>query len=326
MEKQEFVLNQEVDESTASKAWDIAEGNEDQAREMLREQVLWLKGKFSSTSDPVVGVFLAGFDLDKESVITVKGVVLSTKDDVEVSVKDDRNRFDKNLESLASHPKKMNANTNQLTSIVKDSLTDASSGLRRKISESNVQEIDQELTEKFSRVFDFKVKSIRADVEMERPVDSKQIPTDTSEEGEEEAVEMPCDIEVSPVGIPVASLQPGDDLFVTIVDVDRSDKNIKRRLEAGADPETGMIKARLVSKKASKAGTMNLRVKFSDGVFGKISSGKDVSIRVPTSTQQKRQNAGSNQTIEFLKANSIAVGTAVIVVILLVILVIVLTG
>ena len=325
MSKQQFIQKQDVPREHAEKAWEVAEGDEDQAAQLLRDQSVWLKGQFTASDNPVTGYFILNYDFDESTSLFSKGVVLSSGQDVDVPLSDVYKRFRKNLDSIATHNKKMNANTQQLNSTMSSALeaTDLETHLKSKNSDNAASTLET----RFSQDFDFEIQSVRVQLEVERPVDSAQIPSRDSgqEPKEEEIVEIPCDVEITPVGIPVANLHPGDEIFVSIGDVERSQKNTKRQLEATADPEIGMVKARLESKKTSDVGTLRLKVKLSEGTIGKISCGQDVSIRVPSATKNAKDNARENDVLEFVQENWIALITIIIVVILLISLVVVLT-
>lgn len=325
MSQEQFAQNQDVPPEVAEKAWEVAEGNEERAVELLREESIWVKGQFTGSDNPATGFFILNFDLDESTRLVSKGVVLSTDEDVELPLTDSYQRFQKNLDSIATHDKKMNANTQQMNSVITSILDE--SEFKKYLDSPNTDGIASVLETRFAEEFDFKIQSVRVQLEVERPIDSAQVPSGSSKQEPEgdEVVEMPCDVEITPVGIPVAKLHPGDEIFVSIGDVERFQKNKKRQLEATADPETGMVKATLESKKPSDVGTLRLQAKLADGIVGHISCGQDVSIRVPSSTENKKDISGENEFLEFVQENWIGLATAIIVVILLISLIVVLT-
>ncbi|MFB6355012.1 MAG: hypothetical protein ABEJ65_00660 [bacterium] len=325
MDKQTFIEQRDVSNELAQKAWEVADGDSDKAEGLLSPKTLWVRGKFET--DSASGVFQIAVDVAENHVQNIVASVLGTNDLSDVSLAEDPEQFDQTMATLQKKENMMGGNSERLTETIKESIRPGSE-LFGMIIDQNWDQLSNELEALFNDAFDFRVRTLSIGQSLETQLEHEGIPEESSDEKkEDEEVEIPCNVEISPTkGVSVKKLEPGDQVFVELGDVSPSNKNVALKLEAHKDNDTGLIPAQLERKTGTEAGTMRLRVKFGESTYGVATCGTDVSLTVPESTRVRKNSDAGDDVVEFLKENTVVTVVIGVSFLLFVILVYLLTS
>ncbi len=292
MDKEEYAAQAGAPNKLAEVAWEVAEGDEQRADELLAPATLFIKGKFKDSGGRFGGAFFVRWNFEFQEATECMAIVTGGEEGVDISLDANPAQFSDRISMRLQTGQRMGGNTDTLQAALDEILQDGSSNLRQKIDageiaslEGDFMELIQENLEISKPSVNLKYKVARKIEEMEEEVEAVE---ETAAEEEEEEYVLPCEVEINPVrGVPLARIQMGDMIYVDLGNLKGQQEKIGRVLTKRKD-ETGLIPAKLVSSQSTEAGTMELRVQFGQNVYGRARSGKDVSILVPPQTEEIR--------------------------------------
>jgi hypothetical protein len=316
MPKEDFVANAGAPPSMAEKAWEVAEGDEDYASQLLEPHKLWVKGKFMDGGNKFGGLFFFQWNFTEKSVSDCLVMVAGADNMIEIPMDVDTAQYRDRLSLELKTGTKMGGNTEILQEALSGELTEPDSDLRSCIEAGDLAELESYIEEILVSSLDVRSPVITLQPVVTRKVEEMAEPsTDAAveEEEEEERFEIPCEVEINPVkGVPLARIQIGDLIYVDLGDVSGENVKFVKPLNKRRD-ESGLIPSRLVARETTEAGTMKLTVQFARGVYGVARTSKDISLLVPPETVSVRafKRNGTNP-VEFLEQNWIIILAALI--------------
>ncbi|MFP4687159.1 MAG: hypothetical protein ACLFN5_03515 [bacterium] len=314
MTKQEFVDSAGAPPKLAEKAWEVAEGDQDYAMQLLEPHKLSVKGKFMDGGNKFGGFLFFQWNYIEKSAPSCYAIVAGADNLMELPLDIDPGQFAERLSLELKSGTKMGGNTDIFQEALDNALSDQESHLRRAIEAGDLGEIEPAIAAILSDSLD-----VRSPVLSLQPVVSRQIediadttPTEAQED-EEERYEIPCEIEINPVkGVPLARIQIGDLIYVDLGNVTGENVKFVKPLNKRRDG-SGLIPARLVARETTEAGTMKLVVQFAQGVFGVARCGKDMSLLVPPETVAMRAfKTEKMDPVDFLEKNWVVIVTLLI--------------
>ncbi len=320
MAKEDFVADAGAPPSMAEKAWEVAEGDEDYASQLLEPHKLWVKGKFMDGGNKFGGVFFFQWNFTEKSASDCLVMVAGADNMIEIPIDVDPAQYRDRLSLELKTGTKMGGNTEILQEALSGELTDPDSALRSCIESGNLSELESYIEEILISSLDVRSPVITLQPVVTRKVEEMSDPTaggpaEEGEEEEEERFEIPCEVEINPVkGVPLVRIQIGDLIYVDLGDVTGENVKFVKPLNKRRD-ESGLIPARLVARETTEAGTMKLTVQFAQGVYGVARTSKDISLLVPPETVSARafKSTGTNP-VEFFEQNWVIILTVLVAV------------
>ncbi|MGM0380540.1 MAG: hypothetical protein ACQEP7_00985 [bacterium] len=293
MDEDEFVAQVNVPEKLAEAAWKVAEGDEQQAEELLVPSTLYIKSKFKDSGGRFSGAFFIRWDFEFDEASECLAIVTGGEEGVDVSLDISPNQFGDRLSMQLQTGQRMGGNTDTLQAALEENLQNSGSALRQHIDAGEIADLDKVLAELIQNNLEINKPNVNVKAEVARKIEEmddevEAAEAEAAEPEEEEQYVLPCEVEINPIrGVPLARIQIGDMIYVGLGEVEGQEEKIARVLQKRRD-DTGLIPAKLVASNSTEAGTMELRVQFGQNVYGRARSGKDVSILVPQETEEKR--------------------------------------
>lgn len=322
MDKDEFLEQQSVDDDLAEEAWERADGEPEEARELLDLAQLTVKGRLFNPGSNINGVFMLTWDLAEEELANLGAVIVN--DSVEtVDLEAPHEEFIRSLREVEESPKIMSGYSEELEETLQELWKNPSEELPELSDEEFEEGLVAAHETKIEEAFDFEESHLDVVLDLRRRIEidgeSEEGEGDAAEE--QETVNVPsCDVHVTPVqGVSVARLQPDDMIYVEIGEIPEEWSKLEPVLEDLRD-DSGLIPARLVKKTHTEDGRLELEVQFGKKVYGSLTCGRDVSLMVPDETREKYDEPGISSIEDVLSPKIIVPAVTLTLLVLLVVL------
>ncbi|GEM_PF-4226228 len=321
MDKEEFLQQANAPRPLAEKAWEMADGDFNQAQTLLEPSKLKVQAKFRDSGGRFGGLIYICWNYTENAIDAGESVVSSSDKILDIPIDLPPENFHQRIVRAKKTGEQMGGNTETLQAALAEVLQEPASELRSGLVNQDLAKIDLELQNLLTSNLDINSPQFTSEVVLSRNIDEAAGGEEAVEaEEESEEYEFPAEIEINPVkGVPVNQISIGDLIYVDLGNYSSDLQRIAQVLDQRRD-ETGMIPAQLVSREVSEAGTLSLRVQFGRDVYGKVRCGKDVNILVPESTaagKTKGMQKSSSDPVEMLADNWILILPLIIAIIII---------
>lgn len=274
----------------AEKALSLEDGDYDDAQKRLREAPVAVKCRFASQNNDIYGLFLIMLNITPPSLESMMVLVGNHRGIGNVKLSLSHSEFADSIERLIQEKGKMTALSEQLEEGLQQAFSPPSNELVEIIkdrSELDLQDtLDQLIRDSIEEDELLTTVSLETGL-VEGAGEASGDETETAEgapEGETDQVELLCDVRVSPVrGKPVANIEPGDKIFVSIKEGQEEHGKLMDVIERLEDDDIGMIPVPVREVSRTNTGKLEFIVQFGENVFGKVVAGEDMNILTPES-------------------------------------------
>lgn len=292
MEKEEFIESQPFSDELVEKAWDRAEGNPEEAQELLGPSELTLKGHLSCSAENISGLYLITWNYKSNSIDNFRCSVINGSIEG-FQLNTSHEDFLEKLRDLENSDQLMSGYTEELQENIRALWTSDEFDVSNTTDDEGFSELEETHRQLVGGLFDLNEFELEHNYEITRLINDNG--EEQSDAEDEESLTVPsCDVRVTPVqGVSVTRLQPEDVIYVEIGEIPEEWSKLKPVLEDLRD-ESGLIPAQLRSKKHTDDGRLELEVQFGKKVYGSLSCGRDVSLMVPEETREKYGKIGTD--------------------------------
>lgn len=321
MDKETFVNQVDVDESTARSAWEEADGDESVAKDLLTPETLKVKGNFSVSSQSIYGLFAFSWKVKTSTPEEMEQVVVAEEDDSDISLSMEFNSFLSKLENAGSSGSTLGGLQRKLGDCLSDALRKPDSSLVESLSSGDQAQIEEAFESLLANKLDLEDLSVEFNMDIDRAIDTKEASSgsqsdSSSGSAEEDKVTFECEAEINPVrGIPVTEIEPGHEIYVSLdSSAEEQHYSLVKKLREQIQEDNDLLPAHVTSRESTDAGQLRINVAFSENVRGTLKCSNDVSVLVPEDTESRLSGEG---VLKELLQNEVVIGVAVSVIVIL---------
>lgn len=284
-----------VDSARAEEALEKADGDFEQARNLLRNAPAAVKFRFSSQEEDVYALGTVLLEVSPPGLKNLAVVVANDQSLGTVGLSQNYVDVKKVIGERANESSTMAALTQRLREGLNGALSPPSEDWITLIKARNEADLQLQLEELVKNVLSQDDIVLTADLEVGllSPEESLSEDEDTTEETSAspdssrettDEVTLICDVKVSPVkGEAVQGLTPGDVIYVDVNDKQNDHPALLEVIDQLRDEEVGLIPASIDSISRTQTGKVEITVQFGENVFGRTVAGEEMNVLTPNS-------------------------------------------